>query len=79
MINIPKVKGRTKQDSNGESSEVIGYYFKHINRQQAAFGDILKPEDYTHYICISGFADWNMPRAPKLIEVDPDTIEIITE
>lgn len=41
-------------------------------------GDLYK-DDITYYVCRSGFADWNMTRDPELIEVDPNTIEIIEE
>ncbi len=56
------------------------------NREELVYGflfELLPPlqcvgpvqeEDSVWYIVISGFADWNMPRSPKLIRVHPETV-----
>lgn len=51
-----------------------GVYFKHLNRQPSPIGDEIKPEDYTHYIISSGFADWNMPKPVTMEEIRPETL-----
>lgn len=63
---------RGKRLDNGKWIE--GYYFKHHNRQPCAVGDMGRPEDWDDLICISGFADWNMPKPMCAVKVDPETL-----
>lgn len=80
MVEIPRVRAMSKKlNMVGKPYQVEGYYFKHIKRQVCAWGDSIKEDDIVYYVCKSGFADWNMPREVELIEVDPNTIEIIEE
>lgn len=54
---------------------VYGYYCEHVKRQICPIGDDeLSNEDIQHYIILSGFADWNMPRPLLVIDVIPETI-----
>ena len=63
---------RGKRVDNGEWVE--GYYVKHFARQICPIGDTHKGEDIKHLIAFSGFADWNMPRSLKVVEVIPETV-----
>lgn len=61
------------KDLNGHWRE--GYYVRHEKRQPCVIGgDELKDDEVEHYIFFDGFADWNMPRELKAIEVNPDTV-----
>jgi hypothetical protein len=54
---------------------IEGFYFRHIKRQICPIGDELKDDDIVHVICISSFADWNMPRNMQAVQIKPETIE----
>ncbi len=64
---------RAIRKDNGQ--EIEGAYLEHINRQVCALGDdCFKPEDITHYIIFSGFADWNMPKPVQMVEVISESV-----
>lgn len=58
---------------------VEGGYLKHYNRMICPIGDYLTSKDINHYIIMSGFADWNMPRQIEFHEIDPETLSQYTE
>ena len=60
------------KDKNGRWH--YGYYVRHETRQPCIIGDNLKDDEINHYLFYDGFADWNMPRELKYVEVDPKTV-----
>ncbi len=70
-----EIKFRGKRVDNGEW--VYGGYHKHekVELPLVILKDEATPKpEYAHLIIQSGFADWNMPKPLKAIEVDPATV-----
>ena len=53
---------------------MFGHYVEHKARQPCPVDDGYGPDDILHYIFISEYADWNMPRQLKGIKVHPETV-----
>lgn len=66
IAGIPKVD---VLDENGNRL-LTGYYIYHQSILTCFSGE-LGEDDVHHYVAYSEFADWNMPRALKIVEITP--------
>lgn len=75
-VNVPMVRVL-----NEDGKEIFrGWYYRHVNRQIAAFGDKLTELDVEHIVMHDSSADWNMPQKPiATIVRPPHRIEVIDD
>ena len=63
---------RGKRLDNGDWAE--GYLYEHEPELVGIVSENDVPEPSKWFIARTAFADWNMPRLPEFIEVDPSTV-----